>query len=492
MPISQQRIVSVNFTKLKNLQNLYIDFSEGPLIAIMGVNGAGKSTVLHALACCYKPDSHSRKDYKFSDFFLPNTFALWNDSDFTIKYSYRDGAREYNNIERQYQKKERWTPRYSNRPERYVSYLGINSCVPDIEVDSAKSFMTLTLNEQADEISSKILQACKYVLNIPYERLAICKNTSGKEYLGVLRTQIGYCTSLSMGAGEQRVFKILSEAFRCPKYSLLLIDEIDLLLHENALKRLIQKLYEIANLHKLQIIFTTHSMLMTDLKDYVCTRYLVQTPEVTLCQTAISTDSILQLTGDHQRPIHIYVEDKLSQSIITRICTELNCKRYVRVFLFGPAVNSFTIISGKVLNGEDTSKTIAVLDGDVYITENEKMDRIKEVITGQALDDKREQVLHTIFQYNLPTNQKPERFIRDSILTLGEEILPEYDEFRIVLNEIGVVDDDHKYIDDAITRLDIDYQVGLSKVIDWFSKTPQWDDFVMPIKNWLETAVQTL
>lgn len=219
MPISQQRIVSVNFTKLKNLQNLYIDFSEGPLIAIMGVNGAGKSTILHALACCYKPDSHSRKDYKFSDFFLPNTFALWNDSDFTIKYSYRDGAREYNNIERQYQKKERWTPRYSNRPERY-------------------------------------------------------------------------------------------------------------------------------------------------LKDYVCTRYLVQTPEVTLCQTAISTDSILQLTGDHQRPIHIYVEDKLSQSIITRICTELNCKRYVRVFLFGPAVNSFTIISGKVLNGEDTSKTIAVLDGD--------------------------------------------------------------------------------------------------------------------------------
>ena len=56
MPVSQQRLQSINFTKLKNLQNVSIDLSEGPLIAIMGVNGIGKSTVLHALACCYKPD----------------------------------------------------------------------------------------------------------------------------------------------------------------------------------------------------------------------------------------------------------------------------------------------------------------------------------------------------------------------------------------------------------------------------------------------------
>lgn len=489
MPISEQRINSLEIRKLKNLQNCTIDFSSKPLVAIMGVNGVGKSTILHALACCYKPTSIPRKDYQFTEFFLPNTYALWNDSDFSIVCSYRDGARFFDNVERQYKKQERWSPRYANRPERYTSFIGINSCVPDIETESSKSFLTLTLDEKADDTSSKILAACKYVLNIPYQRVAICKSRTGKEYLGVQRERIGYCTSLSMGAGEQRVFKILSEAYRCPKYSLLLIDELDLLLHENALKRIVQKLFEVATNRNLQIVFTTHSMLMKNLTEYADIQYLIQTPTATLVQTAISTDSILQLTGNTYRPIKIYVEDKLSEMIISEICTKLNCKRYVQTFLFGPAINAFTVIAGKVLNNDLGSKTIAVLDGDVYISEAEKMQRIQAVITGQAYDSQRRQALHAILQYNLPANQKPEVFIRNAILELPNKILPEYNEFRIVLDQIGVVDNDHKYVDDAISRLDMDYQVGLSKIIELFAKSEEWDEFSAPIREWIASAL---
>ena len=43
MSVSQQCIVSMNIQKLKGIQNLEIDFSESNLIAIMGVNGVGKS-----------------------------------------------------------------------------------------------------------------------------------------------------------------------------------------------------------------------------------------------------------------------------------------------------------------------------------------------------------------------------------------------------------------------------------------------------------------
>ena len=64
MPISQQRINSLKIKKLKNLKNCNIDLSNKPLVAIMGVNGVGKSTILHALACCYKPTATPRKDYK--------------------------------------------------------------------------------------------------------------------------------------------------------------------------------------------------------------------------------------------------------------------------------------------------------------------------------------------------------------------------------------------------------------------------------------------
>ena len=494
MPVSQQKIQSINITKLKNLQNVKIDFSEGPLTAIMGVNGSGKSTVLHALACCYKPDKTPRKDYKFSEFFLPNSFAQWNDSNFTITYSFRDGSKEHLNLKRQYQKNERWTPRYVNRPERYVSFFGISSCVPDIESDKAKSFVSLTFTEQTDDTSKKILAACKYVLNIPYQKLAICVNKSKKEYLGVFRDMIGECTSLSMGAGEQRIFKILSEAYRCPKYSMILIDELDLLLHENALKRLIKKLHEIATDRHLQIVFTTHSMLMADLTEYVQIRYLLQTPTATLVQTSISTDAILQLTGTAEKPIHVYVEDDLSHTIINQVCAELNCKRFVHVDRFGAAINSFTLIAGKVLNGEDTSKTIAIIDGDVYRTEAERVKRIGELVTGTASTDdcKRKQVYDSIYLYNLPEDQSPEMFIRNSILSLNETILPSTNEVRIVLDEIGIVDDNHKYIGDAIYRLELEKEVGLAKFIDYFAKTSQWTDFISPIKDWLTQAISEL
>lgn len=492
MPISQQRIESVYIAKLKSLKGLSVDFSEKPLVAIMGVNGAGKSTILHALACCYKPDHSARKDYKFTEFFIPNTYALWNDSDFTIKYSYRDGARVYENIEKHYQKRERWTPRYSNRPERYVSYWGISSCVPDIETDNAKSFVTLSLCEQGDQISNKILEACKFVLDIPYERLAICRNTSHKEYLGVMREPIGYCTSLSMGAGEQRVFRILSEAYKCPRYALLLIDEIDLLLHDNALRRLVQKLYEISIDRNLQVIFTTHSMLMTELCRYVCIRYLKQTPSATLCQTSISTDLIHQLTGNYERPIHIFVEDTLSKTIVEQISTELNCKRMVRIDLFGPAINAFTVIAGKVLNHENINTTLAVIDGDVYTTADKKREIIQSVITGQAMNEQRENALQAILQYNLPENQKPEMYIRNSILMLDTDVLPDNDEFRMVLEEIGVVENDHRYIYDAIRRLDLNYDVGLSRAVSWFSRTAQWEEFTRPIRSWLDNIQQII
>lgn len=106
MPSSQQKIISLDITKLKNIKNCKIDFSGKPLTAIMGVNGIGKSTILHALACCYKQTDVERKDYKFPDFFSPNTYALWNDSCFKLSFSYRDGARESGVVEREYIKRD--------------------------------------------------------------------------------------------------------------------------------------------------------------------------------------------------------------------------------------------------------------------------------------------------------------------------------------------------------------------------------------------------
>ena len=49
----------------------------------MGVNGSGKTTVIHALACAYQPDGNG-KNHKYPELFVPNTDSRWNGSEFIV------------------------------------------------------------------------------------------------------------------------------------------------------------------------------------------------------------------------------------------------------------------------------------------------------------------------------------------------------------------------------------------------------------------------
>lgn len=134
MSISQQKLDSLRVRKLKNLIELDIDFKGAPVTAILGPNGNGKSTVLHALACAYQP-VESGENHKFSNFFLPNTDALWNESYLEITHSYRDGLVVHDNEKTVYEKTSRWKPIYARQPKREVFYIGIDKCVPMIELE---------------------------------------------------------------------------------------------------------------------------------------------------------------------------------------------------------------------------------------------------------------------------------------------------------------------------------------------------------------------
>lgn len=493
MQISDQYIEAIHFEKLKNLKDITISFSDTRLTAIMGVNGAGKSTILHTLACCYKPlEDEDRTDYKFSYFFTPNPYALWNDSKFEMIHSYKIKGEEKHFIT-DFAKLERWRPRYIRRPERHIEYFGIESCVPEIEREHAVSFINFSGDEELSN-KNKVLSAIGYVLNINYDDLKYVKSKNGKSYISVSTATNGNYASLSMGAGEQRVFKILNALYSVPKYSLILIDEVDLLLHTNALRRLIIKMNEIANdsKRKLQIVFTTHSLLMNELRDYVGIQYITQTSVKTLACDYISSDSIQNLIGKVEKPLHIYVEDDLSKTIITQICQIKNCKRHVDIYIFGPAGNSFTLLSGFELDNKLNENIVAVLDGDVYKTSDEKIKQIQDKISGQAFEEKRLNVLSHIIQYNLPPNYKPEKWIRELIISTPDEIIPNSNEIKQVLNDINSVDDDHKYINDAIERLDYDKAIGLSKIVELATKSPLWDEYISPIIEWLDLRLPNI
>ncbi|MEN9519999.1 MAG: hypothetical protein RLZZ381_2587 [Cyanobacteriota bacterium] len=120
--ISQQKIHSLYIKELKCLKDVDISFEDKAVTAILGPNGHGKSTILllHALACCYKPiDENITSNFRFSDFFLPNTDAQWQGSELTLTHSYRNGKEKPNNNTTVYGKRtDRWKPIYARRPER--------------------------------------------------------------------------------------------------------------------------------------------------------------------------------------------------------------------------------------------------------------------------------------------------------------------------------------------------------------------------------------
>lgn len=97
------------------------------------------------------------------------------------------------------------------------------------------------------------------VLEADYSDLMTCTTSSGYTFSKFTKNGITY-TEHTMGAGEKRVFEVLKAAHDplLRPNGLLLIDELDVLLHEKAFKKLIEELISIAEDALLEIVFSTH------------------------------------------------------------------------------------------------------------------------------------------------------------------------------------------------------------------------------------------
>lgn len=467
---------------LKGIKDCRISF-DGPLTAIMGVNGIGKSTILHALACSFRSEDGSAEERKFFSFFPPNTNSTWKDSRFTIIYTLvdeqgntiRDGSTMYQKTS------DRWTPRYDRQQKKNIFYLGIDTCTPDIELVKDKKVSYVTISRD-DKTARKIIDKASIILNKDYIFLTNNKSVR-KSFIGVVTGKDIRYSSLSMGAGEQRIFRILEVIYKAPRYALLLIDEIDLLLHPEALKKLIKEIYEIAKDRHLQIVFTTHSLVMNDVKQFVNIKYLDWNEEKVDVYDGITSLGWRLLSGDNKKPIHIFAEDELSSAIIKRIARELNVLNKIKVEIFGAAENAFTLAASMIMREDNIENTLIVLDGDVYRSDDEKRQQIKKHYSGteKSADEKRERAISIISQYILPEDMNPERFLHKVLCNMDDE-----DEIISCAKRIYAVKDNHEWIDNVAQEIDYSSETILSAIIDKCSKSDEWEMYIHPIKLWIE------
>jgi len=486
---TQQKLKKLEIKQLKGLKDVEIDFSEKPLTAIMGPNGSGKSTILHALACVNNPVQHT-VNHKFSNFFTPTTHSIWQGSSFAIHQDFVDSANRSNSKTTHFKKaRDRWSPPYSTRLQRYVSYIGIKTCVPKIENETQQGRIRFNTIPLTDGISNKVKVLAGQVMNRNYSVYNEHHAWGSKRYIGVENQGVNY-SSLSMGAGEQRIFYILSEVIKAPNYGLILIDEIDLLLHQDALHRLLEILNDQAVRKHLQIIFTTHAQSILPL-DFIAFRHLYQTPDKTLCFNSTKPGALQRLTGEQIRPLEIFVEDDLAKTLIEKISSEKGMIKYVSVKCFGAIDNCFTSVGGAILNNiGNIDNMLFVLDGDKYKTNDEKKIRMNKILTGSSAEDdeKREKAIEKITQFVIPDNTSPEKYYHSLILQLSNDNLNT--EEREVVEAAGRIvspTNQHKFLDDIIDDLGCERNIGLYKIVNLLAQTVDWNTVKSNIENWFET-----
>jgi AAA15 family ATPase/GTPase len=487
---SQQRIHHLDIKQLKCLNGVQISFEDKAVTAILGPNGHGKSTILHALACCYQPvDEKATSNYRFSDFFLPNTDAQWQGSELTLMHSYKNGADEIKNHPTIYKKSDRWTL-YARRPKRHVYYLGIDKYIPIIESEKQRTKVQYTTETLSDNLTRELLDKASHIFNRTYTEYNQHTSSRGKIYIGVATDKTRY-SSLSMSAGEQKVFLLLETIFKADKYSLILIDEIDLLLHNIALENLLKIIAKRAGDKKLQIVFTTHRESIVDLSEFLNIRHIVNKQGKTYCFNETKPDAIYRLTGRQEKTIEIFVEDNLAVAIVNKIVSGLGIKKHVSIKKFGAADNCFTTVAGILLSQENIDNCLFVLDGDVFITEQEKKGKLNKVITGHGdnIEKNREKALQHIKEFSLPSNIMPEKHLHNLLLTIDISSIEDEESKEIleIAKEISYDQDSHKYLLKIIEMLDYEKPIGYSKIIDLVSQQCcQWNEYVLEIFNWLK------
>lgn len=183
-------------------------------------------------------------------------------------------------------------------------------------------------------------------------------------------------SSLSMGTGEQRTIRILEKVYHAELYSLILIDELDLLLHVSAFRKLIRVLYDLA-LQNIFNNFTTHSLDVISLSQYVQIQYIdniiTDTGEPkSLVYDRINEDLVYSISGTTSRPIKVYVEDTLAKAIVRAIVQRNQMSLKVEICTFGSISNAFTLAASFVLTSANTQNVLIVTDGDEYRSYEEK------------------------------------------------------------------------------------------------------------------------
>lgn len=287
---------------------------EFPIVAVVGENGSGKSSVIQAAACVYRGDTGAPTWYPTE--FFPDT--AWDKvTNASIKYGYTEGTTTKEDSLRK--PTDRWLGQ-TDRPFRTVQYIDLNRIQPvGARVGYARIAKSRHSEKSAKTFDEEKVKRFSFVMGREYDaaRMAFSDIDDNREVPVIKRKKNEY-SGYHQGSGEITVAELLRGDL--PKYGLVLIDEIESSLHPRGQRRLIRDLAEQCRIQECQIILTTHSPFVLEelpLEARIC---IVETDSSKDFVQGISPEFAMTKMDDDPHPeCDLYVEDEAAKIFLEEL-----------------------------------------------------------------------------------------------------------------------------------------------------------------------------
>ncbi|MGH7230783.1 MAG: ATP-dependent nuclease [Nitrospiraceae bacterium] len=337
-----------------------------PIVAISGENGSGKSTVIQACASVYQKyqskGSVKQKGTKYASDFFPDTF--WDEiTNASVRFGYTEGVTKKDGSIRKHT--ERWKGNVE-RPIRTVQFLDLSRIVPisgrtgyakiakSSHVEAfAQAFDAARLGRLSNILGHRYASAKMAIADVDLERPIPVLKRANDAYSGY-----------HQGQGETTIAELIQADL--PKYSLVLIDEIESSLHPRAQRRLIRDLATVCRERELQIILTTHSPYVLEELPSQARIQIFEQGDTRQAMIGVSPEFALSKMDDVQHPeCEVYVEDEAARTLLFELISQRNRDLASRLMVttFGSASVGYQL--GQMVAGRRFPRAVAVLlDGD--------------------------------------------------------------------------------------------------------------------------------
>ena len=438
--------------KIQGFRGIDVDLDfEYPITALSGFNGSGKSTIGQLMLCGYKKMSSAIAARRF---YVANFFpvSLIDPAPFSanaaITYKYQTDKPDILQELTVSRALKEWSG-YKRQPERYTEYIGFTVYIPKVERRDVSIYrasqMKLADRRELEDAAKRV----SAILGSSYDEIYFQGITAVKKEgeLGVARRLGATYSENNMGFGEGRVVYTVRLLENCPAQSLIVLEEPETSLHENAQYEFAKYFIDVCNRRGHQIIFSTHSSTMMSALPPEGRKLLVRTSEGVSVYNRVSSSRIrTALSAGKSGHAVVCVEDVFAQSLLREILRRYDkaLKASIAVLPFGDAK---AVVAAKKVLEDSNVKAIAVRDADKGDNKSERVFKLpgslppeKEVFANPKVQSKLSEMYGVDFRAILAGNPELDHHKYAEVCCetaqTSQEVL-EADCIRAFLDDVG-------------------------------------------------------